>query len=73
MFLFYALPALLNLALDGLIGNHSTRYNLILIGPYAIGAASLVTMRLDRGRWWWPFRAPASLSTPSASAASSSD
>jgi hypothetical protein len=73
MFLFYALPALLNLALDGLIGNPSTRYNLILIGPYAIGAASLVAMRLERGRRWWPFRVPASLSTPSTSAASSSD
>jgi hypothetical protein len=73
MFLFYALPALLNLALDGLISNPSTRYNLILIGPYAIGAASLVTMRLQHGCWWWPFRATASLSTPSASAASSSD
>jgi hypothetical protein len=73
MFLFYALPALLNLGLDGLIGNHYTRYNLILIGPYAIGAASLVTRRLERGRWRWPFRAPASLSTPSASAAASSE
>jgi 4-amino-4-deoxy-L-arabinose transferase-like glycosyltransferase len=73
MFVFYALPALLNLALDGLIGNHYTRYNLILIGPYAIGAASLFTMRLERARWRWPFRAPASLSTPSASAASGSD
>jgi hypothetical protein len=74
MFFFYALPALANLLLDGLIGNHYTRYNLILIGPYAIGAASLVATWLERGRWRWPFRAPASLKLPpSTSVASSSD
>src|SRR5215471_10141339 len=58
MFLLYTLPALVNLLLDGLIGNHYTRYNLILIGPYAIGAASLIATWLERGRWRWPFRAP---------------
>jgi hypothetical protein len=73
MFLPYALPALLNLALVSLIGNHYTRYNLILIGPYAIGTASLLTMRLQRARWRWPFRASASVSPPPSSVASSLD
>ena len=73
MFLPYTLPALLNLALVSLIGNHYTRYNLILIGPYAIGTASLLTMRLQRVRWRGPLRASASVSPPPSSVASSSD
>ena len=39
MFLFYAAPAVAMLALHAIIANHFTRYNLIMIGPYAVGAA----------------------------------
>jgi hypothetical protein len=70
LFLLYALPALVNLGLDGLIGNGDTRYNLILIGPYAIGAVSIISPWLGSGRWRWPFRASKPLSAPSASAVS---
>jgi hypothetical protein len=31
------------LALHAAVGNHYTRYNLILIGPYAVGAAFIAT------------------------------
>jgi hypothetical protein len=34
------------LALHAAVGNHYTRYNLILIGPYAVGAALIATA------WW---------------------
>ena len=51
LFLLYTLPTLVNLALDGLVGNTATRYNLILIGPYAIGAASLLAPWLETGNW----------------------
>jgi hypothetical protein len=73
LFLLYTLPPIVNLALDGLIGNGATRYNLILIGPYAIGAASVISSRLGSGRWRWPLRAPKPLSVPSASAVSNED
>lgn len=39
LFLLYAAPAVAMLGLHALIANHYTRYNLILIGPYAVGAA----------------------------------
>src|SRR5690606_12175141 len=39
MFLFYAAPAVAMLGLHALLANHYTRYNLALIGPYAVGAA----------------------------------
>jgi hypothetical protein len=38
-FLFYAAPAFAMLAAHALLANHYTRYNLALIGPFAIGAA----------------------------------
>ena len=38
------------LGLDALIGNHYTRYNLILIGPYAVGAAWIIASWLPGGR-----------------------
>ena len=75
LFLLYATPAVVMLGLDALIGNHYTRYNLILIGPYAVGAAWIITSWLPRrpgaaigcyGRF--PGSAP--LSAPSATAAS---
>ncbi len=48
LFLRYAAPAVAMLGLDVLIGNHYTRYNLILIGPYAVGAASVVSSWFER-------------------------
>ncbi len=73
LFLLYTLPPIANLAVDGLIGNVATRYNLILIGPYAIGAAALISSWLESGRWRWPLRAPRPLSIPSALAVSNED
>jgi 4-amino-4-deoxy-L-arabinose transferase-like glycosyltransferase len=76
LLLFYATPAVTMLGLDALIGNHYTRYNLILIGPYAVGAAWIITSWLSgqlsaHRRWRSP--APAPLSVPSARAASGAD
>ena len=53
LLLLYAAPAVAMLGLDAVIGNHYTRYNLILIGPYAVGAASVIASWLDEraGRW----------------------
>jgi uncharacterized membrane protein len=46
LFLLYAAPALVMLALHAAVANHYTRYNLILIGPFSVGAAwMLVRMR----------------------------
>ena len=56
--LFYATPAILMLVLDAAVGNHYTRYNLILIGPYAAGAAAIICSVLPYARW--PTRLPAS-------------
>ena len=39
LLLLYAVPAIVMLALHALVANHYTRYNLILIGPYAVGSA----------------------------------
>ena len=39
IFLVYAAPALVMLGLHAAVANHYTRYNLILIGPIAVGAA----------------------------------
>ena len=37
--LIYSAPAFMMLGLHGLIANHYTRYNLILIGPFAAAGA----------------------------------
>jgi hypothetical protein len=42
LFLLYAAPALAMLALHAALANHYTRYNLILIGPFAVGAAFII-------------------------------
>jgi 4-amino-4-deoxy-L-arabinose transferase-like glycosyltransferase len=72
LLLFYAAPAVAMLGLDALIGNHYTRYNLILMGPYAVGAASIIMSWLPRPGAHWRWRSPAStpLSAQSATAAS---
>jgi 4-amino-4-deoxy-L-arabinose transferase-like glycosyltransferase len=76
LLLFYATPAVAMLGLDALIGNHYTRYNLILMGPYAVGAAWIITSWLP-GRpgahWQWRSPASAPLSAPSVTAASDAD
>jgi 4-amino-4-deoxy-L-arabinose transferase-like glycosyltransferase len=54
LFLLYAAPAITMLALHAAVGNHYTRYNLILIGPYAVGAALIATA------WWCRHRRPIS-------------
>jgi hypothetical protein len=58
--ILYAAPAVLMLALHAAIGNHYTRYNLILIGPYSVGAAWIVCSALPYSRW--RARCPASRS-----------
>lgn len=67
LFLLYAVPALTMLALHAGLANHYTRYNLILIGPFAAGAAWLIARWLSghgglfsRGRWRWRATGPTS-------------
>jgi 4-amino-4-deoxy-L-arabinose transferase-like glycosyltransferase len=43
LLLLYAAPAITMLVLHAAVGNHYTRYNLILIGPYAVAAAFIAT------------------------------
>jgi hypothetical protein len=73
LFPFYAAPALANLVLDGLIGNHYTRYNLVLIGPYAVGAAAIISSLIANRRRQSRFHALEPLSAPAAPAASGED
>jgi hypothetical protein len=47
LFLFYATPALVMLALHAAVANHYTRYNLILIGPICAGAAWMLVRLRD--------------------------
>jgi 4-amino-4-deoxy-L-arabinose transferase-like glycosyltransferase len=51
--LLYAAPAILMLGLHGAVANHYTRYNLILIGPAAIGAAWMISAWLAHARLRW--------------------
>jgi hypothetical protein len=50
LLLAYSAPAFSMLVLHALIANHYTRYNLILIGPLAAGATSLVLAIFARRR-----------------------
>jgi hypothetical protein len=43
LFLIYAAPPVVMLGLHAAVANPSTRYNLILIGPFAAGAAWMIT------------------------------
>jgi hypothetical protein len=47
LFLFYATPTLVMLALHAVVANHYTRYNLILIGPFSAGAAWMLVLMRD--------------------------
>jgi len=51
--LLYAAPAIMMLGLHGAVANHYTRYNLILIGPAAIGAAWMISAWLQHARLRW--------------------
>ena len=51
--LLYAAPAIMMLGLHAAVANHYTRYNLILIGPTAIGAAWMISAWLQRARSRW--------------------
>jgi hypothetical protein len=42
LFLLYAIPAFCMLGVHVVLANHDLRYNLMLIGPYAAGAAWIV-------------------------------
>jgi 4-amino-4-deoxy-L-arabinose transferase-like glycosyltransferase len=48
--LLYAAPAIMMLGLHAAVANHYTRYNLILIGPTAVGAAWMISGWLHRAR-----------------------
>ena len=42
LFLIYAAPAILLVGVHAAIANHYPRYNLGLIGPFAVGAAWVI-------------------------------
>jgi hypothetical protein len=48
LLLLYAAPAITMLGLHAAVANHTTRYNLILIGPCAIGAAWIISQWLGK-------------------------
>jgi hypothetical protein len=48
LFLLYAAPALVMLGLHAAVANHTTRYNLILIGPFSAAAAWFISERARR-------------------------
>jgi len=56
--LLYAAPAIMMLGLHGAVANHYTRYNLILIGPLAVGAAWMIS------QWLWHARSPSQARAP---------
>ena len=43
LFLIYAAPAIAMLGLHAAVANQYTRYNLILIGPFSVGAAWMIS------------------------------
>jgi hypothetical protein len=50
LFLLYALPALLLVGLHAAVANHYSRYNLGLIGPFAVGAAWVIARTVSAPR-----------------------
>jgi hypothetical protein len=48
LLLLYAAPAVTMLGLHAAVANHYTRYNLILIGPFAVGAAWIMATWLPK-------------------------
>jgi hypothetical protein len=57
LFLLYCAPAVAMLVLHAAVANHYTRYNLILIGPFAAGAAFMIAKAQDRLAVSAPWRA----------------
>jgi 4-amino-4-deoxy-L-arabinose transferase-like glycosyltransferase len=51
LLLLYAAPAVFMLGMHAVLTNHYTRYNLILIGPFAVGAAWIISAWTPRVRW----------------------
>ena len=51
LLLLYATPAFLMLALHAAVANHYTRYNLILIGPFAAASTWLIARVASRKQW----------------------
>jgi hypothetical protein len=51
LLLLYAAPAISMLGLHAVVANHYTRYNLILIGPFAVGAATVLSGWMAKARW----------------------
>jgi hypothetical protein len=60
VFLLYVTPAILMLGVHAAVGNHTTRYNYILLGPYAVAAAWLICSAWQGARCRSQSRAPAS-------------
>jgi 4-amino-4-deoxy-L-arabinose transferase-like glycosyltransferase len=56
--LLYAAPAIMMLGLHAAVANHYTRYNLILFGPLAVGAAWIIS------QWPWRARSPLQARAP---------
>ena len=50
LLLLYAVPAVLMLGLHAAVANLYSRYNLILIGPFSIGAAWIISALLRNWR-----------------------
>ena len=48
LLLLYAVPAFAMLGLHAVLANHYTRYNMILIGPFAAGVAWLIAAWRER-------------------------
>jgi hypothetical protein len=51
LLLLYAVPAVVMLGLHAAVANQYTRYNLILIGPFSVGAAWIISTTLRNARW----------------------
>ena len=51
LLLFYAAPAVVMLCLHAVVANEHTRYNLVLIGPFSVGAAWIISETLWNARW----------------------
>src|SRR5262249_33518867 len=58
LLLLYATPAIVMLGLHAAMANHYTRYNLILIGPFAVAAASIISSWQPHVRWRLRVHAP---------------
>jgi hypothetical protein len=51
LLLLYTAPAAVMLCFHAVAANQSTRYNLILIGPFSVGAAWIISETMRNARW----------------------